>query len=285
MAYDTAVLADNPLVYGRFNEPSGTTAGDTSGNGRTGTYSNNPTLGAASLTGDADSSVDLATNQYISIANAAWQTQTNYTAEIVVQLDDVSGYRSLMGRHMAGTAAWEVRVDNGTLSFRTYNGGWSILTGPVLTAGTPYHIAVTQAGDAKTIYLNGNSEATASHTPQVSTAGLWVGATQNGPSGYVDGRLDEFAFYGTALPAARIAAHMAETTIPPTPRPNTQLSRQAVMAASTELTINRIVSLDAVMVASNEIVINRTLSHVSVQVLMSAKPSFRGWGTPIKGNL
>jgi hypothetical protein len=285
VAYDTAVLADSPLVYWRFGEASGTTASDTSGNGRTGTYVNSPTLGAASLIGDADTSVDFSTNQYASIANAAWQTQTDYTAEVVVQLDDVSGYRSLMGRHMSGTAAWEVRVDSGTLSFRTYNGGWSTLNGPVLTAGVVYHIAVTQAGSTKTIYLNGNSEATATHTPQVSAAGLWVGATQNGPAGYVDGRLDEFAFYGTALPASRIAAHMAETTIPPTPRPNTQLSRQAVMTASSELTINRIVSLDTVMVTSNELIINRTLSHMSVQVLMSAKPSFRGWGTPVKGNL
>ena len=285
MAYDTAVLADSPLVYLRFSETSGTTANDSSGNTRTGTYANSPILGTASLIGDADTSVDLSTNQYVSIANAAWQTQTNYTAEIVVQLDDVSGYRSLMGRHMAGTAAWEVRVDSGTLSFRTYNGSWSILNGPVLTAGTTYHIAITQSGSTKKLFLNGIAEATASHSPQTTTAGLWIGATQNGPAGYVDGRVDEFAFYGTALSDARIAAHMAETTIPPTPRPNTQLSRQAVMVASTETTVNRIVSVDTAMVVSNETIINRSLSHMCVQVLMSAKPGFRGWGVPVKGNL
>lgn len=285
MAYDTAVLADSPLVYWRFSETSGTTANDASGNGRSGTYANSPALGTASLIGDADTSVDLNTNQYISIANAAWQTQSNYTAEIVVQLDDISGYRSLMGRHMAGTAAWEVRADNGTLSFRTYNGSWSILNGPVLTAGTTYHIAVTQSGATKKIFLNGIVEATASHTPQTTSAGLWVGATQNGPSGYVDGRLDEFAFYGTALSDDRVAAHMAETTITPTPRPNTQLGRHAVMVASTETTVNRIVSVNAVMVTSNEIIINRALSQMSVQVLMSAKPAYRGWGVPIKNNL
>ncbi len=46
-SYSASVLADSPLAYWRLGEASGTTAADASGNGRTGSYLNTPTLGAA----------------------------------------------------------------------------------------------------------------------------------------------------------------------------------------------------------------------------------------------
>lgn len=54
MTYSSEVLADAPVVFYKLAEPSGTTATDSSGNGHTGTYSGAPTLGAAGLSGDAD---------------------------------------------------------------------------------------------------------------------------------------------------------------------------------------------------------------------------------------
>ena len=44
-AYEAAVLADAPLGFWRFNETSGTTAADTSGNNHGGTYVGSPVLG------------------------------------------------------------------------------------------------------------------------------------------------------------------------------------------------------------------------------------------------
>lgn len=46
-AYDDTVLALNPVVYLKFDETSGTTASDSSGNGNDGTYNGGVTLGAA----------------------------------------------------------------------------------------------------------------------------------------------------------------------------------------------------------------------------------------------
>lgn len=187
-----------------------------------------------------------------------------------------------MGRHMAGTAAWEVVVVAGVITFSTFNGSWSSLSGPIITAGQRYHLAVTQSGATKTIYLNGIAEATASHTPQATTAALWVGALENGVQRFTDGRLDEFAFYGTALSSARIATHFSETTVPPTPRPNSVVSRESVVVLANDGPINRIMSRESVMVLNNEAVINRKLSQLSVQVLISNRRPFVGWGSPMR---
>jgi hypothetical protein len=45
LAYQTAVLANNPSAYYRLGETSGTVAADSSGNSHAGTYVNNPILG------------------------------------------------------------------------------------------------------------------------------------------------------------------------------------------------------------------------------------------------
>ncbi len=46
-AYATQVLADDPILYWRLDEPSGTTAADASGEGNHGTYLGGVTLGTA----------------------------------------------------------------------------------------------------------------------------------------------------------------------------------------------------------------------------------------------
>src|SRR5207244_2656836 len=57
-SYESTVLADNPLVYWRLGESSGTTASDSSGHGVTGQYQAGVTLSApAALVGDTDTAV------------------------------------------------------------------------------------------------------------------------------------------------------------------------------------------------------------------------------------
>jgi hypothetical protein len=58
-SYQNMVLSDGPYVYYRFNETSGTSAADTSGNGWGGTYVGSPTLGAAGASAPSDNAVAL----------------------------------------------------------------------------------------------------------------------------------------------------------------------------------------------------------------------------------
>lgn len=87
MSYLSEVLADSPLGYWRLDETSGTTLADSSGNSETGSYINSPTLGQPSLLlTDPATSVNFnGTNQYATIAGAAWMNVTDYSAEILVQ--------------------------------------------------------------------------------------------------------------------------------------------------------------------------------------------------------
>jgi parallel beta-helix repeat protein len=55
-AYTSAVVSQNPLVYLKLDETSGTTAVDSSGNGLNGVYANGPTLGVTSVFGPGQGS-------------------------------------------------------------------------------------------------------------------------------------------------------------------------------------------------------------------------------------
>lgn len=58
--YRNAVLANNPYLYYRLGESSGTNAADASTNGRNGTYVGDPTLGAAGFGTGSDAAVAFA---------------------------------------------------------------------------------------------------------------------------------------------------------------------------------------------------------------------------------
>lgn len=62
--YTATVVADSPLIYWHLDEALGTTAADSSGNGRAGTYINNPTLALPGTIYD-DASVGLLGTQYV----------------------------------------------------------------------------------------------------------------------------------------------------------------------------------------------------------------------------
>ena len=57
--YPAAVLANNPYVYYRQNETAGTTAADTSGNGRAGVYNGAPALSVAGVGAGTDGAASL----------------------------------------------------------------------------------------------------------------------------------------------------------------------------------------------------------------------------------
>jgi hypothetical protein len=77
-----------------------------------------------------------------------------------------------------------------------------------VVAGQTYHVAGTYDGTTMRLYLNGVQVATTALTGAVTqntntlTIGSWDGSSE-----FLRGSIDEVAVYGTALSAARIAAH------------------------------------------------------------------------------
>ncbi|MFN0128997.1 MAG: LamG domain-containing protein [Verrucomicrobiales bacterium] len=106
-------------------------------------------------------------------------------------------------------------------NFRMYDGvgsgvGWD-LTGGTATLDTWSHVVAVWTGSVGRLFVNG-ALADATNDPSRSgtynaspTAIFSVGAYDNGQSPY-NGRVDEIAFYPTALSAAAITAHFQAAT-------------------------------------------------------------------------
>lgn len=222
LSYSTEVLADSPLVYWRLGDASGATATDSSGNSRSGTYANTPTLGVAGLlTGDPDTAVTLnGTSQYVTIAGAAWMNVADYSIEFWVK-SNVHGARCMASRD-SGTGSvkmWDVSWDQGgttgKIEFLTFSGTSN--TNTLFTVGTydnniRHHVVATKSGNTMSLYVDGALENsnTASFTAYntSTTQGMEVGR-RGANTQFYSGTIDEFAFYSGALSLQRIGVHFS----------------------------------------------------------------------------
>lgn len=231
--YATEVLADTPLAYWRMGDTAGTTCTDSSGNGRHATYAGSPTLGVTGLvTGDADKAVEFTgtTAQRAEITAAAWMNPTvGITLEAIVKPDDFSNYRSIVDRDLAPYRTWGLRVNQTTGKVEglvwsqddAASSPTSLVSTTALTVGTKCHVALTWDGATVRLYINGtlNASVAKSGSMKSSSSPICIGVTHGGSSSAYfspfDGVIDEVAFYGTALSAARISAHAAAAGEPP----------------------------------------------------------------------
>lgn len=217
--YGDTVLADTPLAYWRFQNTSGTTVADASGNNRPLTLSSTTGIGAPGLSTDLN---DLSWNApgtagaYGSVANAAWQHAASFTAEAIIQPDVVSSYRGILTHDGQSTRSWNFYLTDGKLLVYDYSAvaGGSVLTSTVtLAANQRYHVVMTYENGTVKLYVNGAESGSRSNVAlRTTTSGmpLIVGASYAGtspPTFLFDGRIDEVAFYASALPAQRVAAH------------------------------------------------------------------------------
>jgi Concanavalin A-like lectin/glucanases superfamily len=218
-SYVGLVLGNSPQAYYRMNDPSGSTMTDASGNGRNGSYLGSPTLGAASLlTGDGDPSVSLnGSSQAAEIADAAWMDQANYTVEALINSTSASSLRAIVMRDNGTTnRIFQFRTTAaGKIEFICWpsgGGGFVVATGATtLSSNTTYHVACTYDGSNARVYLNGVQDGIAALSGSGNT-GTWamqIGAYRDSVSGlvsayYFPGRIDEVAFYGTALSAGQL---------------------------------------------------------------------------------
>ena len=209
--YQAAVLADHPLSYFRLDEPAGTTAADRGSLGVAGTYVGFPAQGqTGALTADPDTSVAFSgSNQDVSFVGSYPTGRQSATVEGWVKLSagaaggGVGGYGgagslSSLGLEVSGSPLKAVVYDS-----NTYPGATT------LTAGEWYYLAAVDDGTHLLLYVNGKLDGT--FTPlgsysKGSSVGLIGGIPGNAPS-YLNGSVDDFAIYGTALSADQIATH------------------------------------------------------------------------------
>ena len=227
------------VAYYKFNESSGTTAADASGNGQTATLN-----GATWTAGHSNNAVSLSgSSQYVTLPNnlttnltgdfsiATWvylNATTMWTRIFDFGVGNVpsSGAPSTPVRYMFLTP----QGASGGMRFSITTGGngaeQQVNGASALPASGWHHVAVTLAGTTCSIYVDGvlSGTGTVTITPSQlgSTTQNWLGRSQfsNYPNNdpYLNGRVDDFRIYKGALSAAQVTALAASYPAqPPAP--------------------------------------------------------------------
>lgn len=223
--YAIAVLADSPLIYWRLNEaPGATTAVDSSGNGRNGTYNTGTELslgnGGPLLHGGGTSArIILGADTHSYVASRAASTNLDtalVTVEAFLRPDANDVSRAVFAGVTDGsTWRWYSHVFDSSFSRLAVNtdSDFDFGSGSNVQANLPWkHCAITWDGTTWKCYINGL------HVGTDHTGNGPVTAVTNKPFvvGWDDsstqrwhGDIAEVAVYSTALSAGRIAAHYA----------------------------------------------------------------------------
>jgi hypothetical protein len=197
------------LAFG-FEEGTGTTTADVSGNAHPGTL-----VGTTwATTGKYGRAVVLnGSTQYVRVdapsaptGDFSWMVWANPTT--------LSGWRGLLEIQTSGSAGVELALDAGRPQVWS-NGQLRLTATGVLAVNTWTHMAITRAGSTLTVYVNGVSVGTATETAAFSwsTCPFLIGVdADSGCTGLLNGQfagqLDEFRLYNRALSPTEIQAAM-----------------------------------------------------------------------------
>jgi Concanavalin A-like lectin/glucanases superfamily len=213
MTYQSTVLSDAPNGYWRLGEPSGAQAIDSSGNGLTGTYIANFTLGQPSLIPIADPTntavafIENGTGMAVP-NNALLNIGDVVTLEAWIKLSALPSVQScIIGK---GANAYIMRINGtGHLEFLASNNALLAQGTPVFATGAIHHCVCTKNGAAIHTYVDGVdvSSSVANTTLANNAQSLSIGGPDSGANAGFPGVIDEPAVYPTALSAARVLAH------------------------------------------------------------------------------
>jgi RHS repeat-associated protein len=217
--YRSAVLADAPIGYWRLGDaiPSTVAYDETAGHWN-GTYTNGPTLGAPGLlTDDPSSAVTFdGTNDIVttSLTNTTAQLG-QYSLEAWIKR---SGTRTTDQVVVGASASISLRILANTAgaSVTFWTGSTSVVatSAASVTDGVRHHLVGTWDGTTLRIYVDGvlSGSNAPGGAPPGSATGISIG-NHPGQALAFGGTIDEVAFYRTALPSTRVAAHYASGTV------------------------------------------------------------------------
>jgi Concanavalin A-like lectin/glucanases superfamily len=207
----TVTIANDSRAWYQANSSSGTTLTDASGNGRNGTLTT-PAGWTTGVSGNALSLTGGRANLPTGIVNGV----NDFTIATWFRIDTLSAWSRIFdfgtGTNANMFLTPQANGTDGPLRFAiTTSGGANEqrLEGPVLTADTWYHVAITLSGNIGTMYLNGAAVATNTNMT-IHPAALgntnrnWLGDSQYPGDPNFLGRIDDFRIYGIALSAQQV---------------------------------------------------------------------------------
>jgi hypothetical protein len=214
--YSAAVLADHPVAYWRLDETAGTVARDELG-GHPAMYQGQCQLGVpGAIAGDTAVRFDGASCRIDAGDFFALASGTPFTIELWadIELADATA-RFLVNRNtLSGSDnGYQIVFQTGHIWYERLvaAGGDGYMETGAPALGRFELLAVTYDGTTERFYRDGSEVASMTWTsPQtLAPGGLAFGDTARRVSLTFDGVLDEIALYSTAVPAARLAAHVA----------------------------------------------------------------------------
>ncbi len=201
------------LAYLKFNEASGTSAADSSGNGKNGTLATGASFSAA---GKINNAVSLnGSSGYVNLPTGVVSTLNDFSISTWVYLNANSTWARLFdfgtgtGNYMflapvggGGAIRYAITTSGGSTEQRI-NGT------AALAIGGWRHVAVTLSGTTGVLYVDGVAVGTnASMTLKPSNLGNtglnYIGRSQYSDP-YLNGRVDDFRIYRRALSSAEVS--------------------------------------------------------------------------------
>lgn len=228
--YSDAVLADNPYLYWRLGESSGTVAEDESPNNRDGTYVGSPDLGQPGLVGDGNTSVGFNIGEtgqgteYCQSDVLDWSVVTAFSVEMWVRIPDVIlPFVSLAyGPHGIFQDQDNFGINPSPAFQFSYTNTQGLTSDTIVQPDTTYHVVFTLDEDGIAgLYVNCELEDTGTFTIVSFPDGRWtLAATDDtGSSTRYRGIIDEFALYTYGLTESQLALHCNPPPPPPPAEP------------------------------------------------------------------
>jgi signal peptidase I len=187
--YTTSVTALSPWLYWKLDETAGTTAADTSGNGRTGTYNPNAAAFTRGIVGALTTDTpNLAVT--LNGTTACINTTSTTTMNAPTQITEVVWFKTtttnggkLLGFEMprtgvavagsGGTYDRHLYMDGaGKVWFGVYNGGYFTVGSPTSLNDGAWHMAAASMGTGgMRLYIDGTQVATNANSAGETTTG------------------------------------------------------------------------------------------------------------------
>ena len=213
---DTVTAAVNVVIagsglqaYWKFDDGTGATAADSTGNGSTGTLSNSPTWTTGTIGGALSFN---GTNQYVS-APVSNISQTSYGVSFWFKTSSSNGGLFDVNTSPAGTTSLDrdIYLSGGNLKAYVYNTETiTTSTGLNLTNGQWHHVVHTFGGavGGQKLYVDGVLRASGSKSSSDFT---WPTCVNIGFAGaastrYFSGTIDDVRLYNTALSSSAVTA-------------------------------------------------------------------------------
>jgi len=217
-AYGAMVFKDNPTLFWRLGETTGTTAADSGPAGdQTGLIQGGVTLGATGgIKGTADTAATFDGVDGLVASSASYSNPMNYSEEAWFKTTTTSGGKLIgFGNAQSGTSNnydRHVYVNpDGTLSYGVWTGSANVITTTgTVNDGAWHHVVATQSStDGMKLYLDGKLAGTDPQKSAQAYDGYWRLGGDSGWSGstYLAATIDDAAIYGSVLTAAQVTAH------------------------------------------------------------------------------